>query len=54
MALRDENVEAVRAARDLLLRKYGGLHGWFRHLQSLDRRRQAKAARRKKGATRGS
>jgi hypothetical protein len=53
MALRDENVEAVRAARDSLLLKYGGLHGWFRHLQSLDRRRQAKAARRRKASPKG-
>ncbi len=37
--VRDENVEAVRAARQALLRKYGGLDGWFRHLQQRDRRR---------------
>jgi len=49
MPIRDENVEAVRAAREALLRKYGGLHGWFRHLQQCDRRRKrATADRRRK------
>ncbi len=43
MPVRDENVEAVRAAREHLVRKYGGLRGWFRHLQQLDRRRDAQA-----------
>jgi len=45
MALRDENVEAVRAARELLLRKYRGLRGWFRHLQKLDAARSGRAAK---------
>lgn len=41
MALRDENVEAVRDARESLVRKYGGLSGWFRHLQRRDQKRTA-------------
>ena len=44
MSVRDENVEAVRAARESLLRKYGGLRGWVRHLQQLDRQREAERA----------
>ncbi len=44
MSVRDENVEAVRAVRESLLRKYGGLRGWVRHLQQLDRRREAQGA----------
>jgi len=43
MALRDENVETVRAARESLARKFGGLKGWFRHLQERDPKRQARA-----------
>jgi hypothetical protein len=48
MALRDENVEAVRDARESLVRKYGGLSGWFRHLQRRDQKRTTSA-----GAGRG-
>ncbi len=44
MALRDENVEAVRAARESLVRQFRGLRGWFRHLQDRDRKREAQAA----------
>lgn len=47
MTIRDENVEAVREARESLVKKHGGLEGWFRHLQTLDRRR---AGRRHEGA----
>jgi hypothetical protein len=36
----DENVLAVRKARQALIRRYGGLDGWIRHLQALDRRRR--------------
>jgi hypothetical protein len=43
MAFRDENVEAVRAARESLVRKFRGLRGWFRHLEKRDRRREAEA-----------
>ena len=39
MTIRDENVEAVREARESLIKKFGGLDGWFRRLQTLDRRR---------------
>ena len=42
MTIRDENVEAVREARESLVKKFGGLDGWFRHLQTLDRRRAAR------------
>ena len=55
MALRDENVEAVRAARESLVRKFGGLDGWFGHLQKLDQQREAQALakrrKRKKAST---
>ena len=44
MALQDENVEAVRTARESLVRKYRGLRGWFRHLQERDRQRETQAA----------
>jgi hypothetical protein len=40
MTIRDENVEAVREARESQL-KFGGLDGWFRHLQARDRQRAA-------------
>jgi hypothetical protein len=40
MPIQDENVEAVRSARESLCRKFGGLRGWFRHLQQRDRRRK--------------
>ncbi len=43
MPLQDENVEAVRAAREALIRKYRGLRAWFRHLQERDRQRKARA-----------
>ncbi len=43
MAIRDENVEVVRDARQSLCRKFGGLRGWFRHLQQRDRRRKVPA-----------
>ncbi len=56
MPVQDENVEAVRAARGALIGKYGGLRGWFRHLQQLVRKRRAPASRqgqpRKTGSTR--
>jgi hypothetical protein len=51
MTICDENVEAVREARESLVKKYGGLNGWFRHLQTLDRRR---AARRRTDARRAT
>jgi hypothetical protein len=55
MALRDENVEAVRTARESLVRQFRGLRGWFRHLQDRDQTREAQAIadrrNRKKAAT---
>ena len=51
MTIRDENVEAVRAARDAQIKKFRGLDGWFRHLQARDRQRAAagrSASRRRK------
>lgn len=50
MALKDENVEAIRAARQSLARKFGGLAGWFRHLQDRDRKRQARTIASRKRA----
>jgi hypothetical protein len=44
MPIQDENVEAVRNARESLCRKFGGLRGWFRHLQQRDVRRKARAS----------
>ena len=41
MTIRDENVEAVREARESQLKKFSGLDGWFRHLQARDRQRAA-------------
>lgn len=40
MTIQDENVEAVRTARESLIRKFRGLGGWFRHLQERDRQRE--------------
>ena len=52
MTIRDENVEAVREARESQLKKFGGLDGWFRHLQARDRKRtaQGRAASGKRSA----
>ena len=51
MPIRDENVKAVRDARQSLLRKFGGLRGWFRHLQQRNQRRKTStpADRRREG-----
>jgi hypothetical protein len=35
----DENVLAVRQVRESLIRRHGGLDGWVRHLQAMDRAR---------------
>jgi hypothetical protein len=51
MTVRDENVEAVRAAREALVRKFSGLDGWFRHLQQRDRRRVARGGSCKRKTT---
>jgi hypothetical protein len=40
MTVRDENVERVRETREALLERYGGLEGWFRHLQARNRKRE--------------
>jgi hypothetical protein len=40
MAVTDENLDRVHQARHALIKKYGGLDGWFRHLQAQDRRRR--------------
>jgi hypothetical protein len=46
----DENVQAVREARQKLIRRHGGLGGWIRHLMAMDqaRIRREKTQRRKK------
>jgi hypothetical protein len=50
--VRDENVEAVRAARESLITSYGGLDGWFHQLQQRDRQRSRRAEQKlKAGAT---
>jgi hypothetical protein len=38
----DPNVEAVRKASEKLIAKHGGLQGWIRHLQDLEKRRKQK------------
>jgi hypothetical protein len=53
MSIKDENVEAIRAARQSLTRKFSGLAGWFRHLQDRDRKRQAPAIASRKRASAG-
>ena len=35
---KDLIVEEVRRVRDQLVKKYGGLDGWIRHLQAMDRK----------------
>ena len=51
MTVRDENVELVRETREALLQQYGGLKGWFRHLQARNRKRElAQAARSRRKA----
>lgn len=45
MTVRDENVERVRETRKALLQRYGGLEGWFRHLQTRNRKREQALAR---------
>ncbi len=37
----DVNVDKVRRVRDELVKRYGGLDGWIRHLQAMDRDRTA-------------
>jgi hypothetical protein len=38
--MNDPNVDEVRRVRDELVKKYGGLDGWIKHLQSLKRTRE--------------
>jgi hypothetical protein len=45
MTVHDENVERVRETREALLERYGGLEGWFRHLQARNRKREKTLAR---------
>ena len=54
MVIQDENVEAVRTARESLLRKYHGLRGWVRHLQARDAQREAQAAAKRRGRKKAS
>ena len=42
----DVIVEEVRRVRHELIKKYGGLDGWIRHLQAMDRERGRKTRRR--------
>ena len=53
MAIQDQNVEAARAARESLVHKFGGIAGWFRHLQDRDRKRRVRAAPGRKTAPAG-
>ena len=47
MAIVDENVERVRETADALIKKYGGLDGYVRYLQSRDRRRRREESKRR-------
>ena len=40
---RDVIVDEVRRVRDELVKRYGGLDGWIKHLQAMDRERARKA-----------
>lgn len=54
MTVRDENVERCREVREKLVQQYGGLAGWFRHLQAKCRKRESERSalsRRGKAAT---
>ena len=53
MAVRDVIVNRVRRVREDLIKGYGGLEGYFRHLQELDREHQARARAAGKAARRG-
>jgi hypothetical protein len=44
--VRDVIVDEVRRVRDELVKRYGGLDGWIKHLQAMDRERARKAKRR--------
>ena len=49
--IKDELVEEVRRVRAELIKRYGGLMGWFDHVQEMDRQRLEKE-RKKKAAAR--
>jgi hypothetical protein len=46
----DPNVEEVRRVRDMLIGKYGGLRGYIKHLQAMDKAKKRRPTRRKRSA----
>jgi hypothetical protein len=50
----DSNVEEVRRVREELIKRYGGLDGYMKHLQAMDRERirTAKKKRTRRATTR--
>jgi hypothetical protein len=46
---KDVIVEEVRRVRHELVKKHGGLDGWIRHLQELDRKRGRRSYQRSPG-----
>ena len=42
----DPIVDEVRRVREELINRYGGLHGYIKHLQAMDRARARKAKQR--------
>ena len=43
--MRDPMLEEIWRVRDELIRRHGGVHGFLKYLQSLDRKRPVKAKR---------
>jgi hypothetical protein len=43
---KDDDVEQVRRVREELINRHGGIEGYFRYCQALDRRWSASAKRR--------
>ena len=52
----DSNVEEVRRVREELIKRHGGLDGYMKHLQAMDRERNrtAKKKRARRATTRAA
>ena len=52
----DSNVEEVRRVREELIKRHGGLDGYMKHLQAMDRERNrtTKRKRARRATTRGA
>ena len=51
--MQDPILEEIWRVREELLKKYGGLHGYFEHLQALDRARLRRKKQQKAGKKTG-